>query len=67
MNRPGKYLSQMNNHELCEKARELGIFGWWFMVNAELRHCIKKAMGMTKEEVKTFNWLEYLVNESYIE
>lgn len=50
MNRPGKYISKMNHYELCKKAREFVIFGLWFMLNSELRHCIKKVLGMTKDE-----------------
>ena len=67
MNRPGKYISKMNLNELCEKANELGIFGWWFMLNSELRHCIKKALGMTKEEIKQFDWLGYIQDEGFVE
>ena len=67
MNRPGKYISKMNHKELCDKANELGIFGGWFMVNTELRHCIKKALGMTPEEIKQFSWLEYISDEELVE
>lgn len=56
-------INKMNKHELCKKANELGIYGFWLMTNLELRKCIKKALDMTKEEIMYFSWVKYIQGE----
>lgn len=51
----------MKKRELQEKARQLGIFGFWFMNNGQLLRAIKKAEKMTIEEIKNFDWVSFIM------